>query len=413
MGLLTDRFREAMRASKDPRMNEAVFDVMYPTGFYPFDYLNGYKVYVEPITGKAYAYDSVGIVDGSSTMFIGRSGCGKTSFAIQAAANIIRPFPGSAIFFDDIEGGSNFARRKTLTQFNDNELNNRIVYRNAAVSAENFYSRIYDIYNEKISHVSDYEYDTGLLDTNGDPIYKLYPTVYILDSIAMLTPDKITEEEELSGQMSTTASAKTNAAVFRRIVPKLKAAGIILFSVNHINQKVEINPFAKSKAQISWLKQDETLPGGNTILYLANNIVRLDDSTKLKESDGLGVYGKIVDFTLVKSRTNASGRSVPMLFDYINGFDPMLSIFTYLKSIGAIDAKGVMPGTDIKYNQGNFQEKILNNPEFATAFSEIARANLINLLGKEDANIQNKKSSMGIIDNILNPMNGNTFKVFN
>ena len=85
-------------------------------------------------------------------------------------------------------------------------------------------------------------YDTGLYSTSGEKIYKLEPTVYILDSLAMLMPEKYSDEEELSGQMSATAAAKANASVFRRIVPMLKAANIILFVVNHLTQKVELTP---------------------------------------------------------------------------------------------------------------------------------------------------------------------------
>ena len=34
MGLLASRFRAAMAKSKDPKMAEAVADVLYPTGFF-------------------------------------------------------------------------------------------------------------------------------------------------------------------------------------------------------------------------------------------------------------------------------------------------------------------------------------------------------------------------------------------
>ena len=180
MGLLTSRFRAAMAKSKDPRMAEAVADVMYPTGFLPFDFLNGYKVHVQAPNAKDYYYNSVGIVDGSSQMFIGRPGSGKTTIALQMAANIVRRFPDAVIFYDDIEGGSNATRRELLTHFSQEELDQRIIYRNAAVSAENFYKRIITIYDEKMDNKADYEYDTGLCDSRGNRIFKLIPTVYIM-----------------------------------------------------------------------------------------------------------------------------------------------------------------------------------------------------------------------------------------
>lgn len=405
MGLLAERFRAQMAKTKDPRMEEAVADVMYPTGFLPFDFLNGYKVHVKSDT-QDFWYSSVGIVDGSSTMILGRSGSGKTTIALQMAANIIRPFPEATIFYDDIEGGSNDTRRELLTHFTPEECQQRIIYRNTAVSAENFYKRIASIYEIKMNNRADFEYDTGKLDSQGNKIYKLIPTVYILDSLALLTPEKLTEEEELSGQMSTTATAKTNTAVFKRIIPKLKAANIILFTINHINDKIEINAFTHSKAQISFLKQGETLPGGKAALYLANNMIRVDDGAKLKETDGLGINGKIVDFEIIKSRTNAAGRSVPMVFDFTSGFDDILSLFMFLKSTGAIITGStcyLRGHEDMKFRQRDFKNKLFNDPEFAKAFNEVARAELETLLGNHEVEEQKNitQPNQAIINSIL------------
>ena len=405
MGLLADRFRAQMAKTKDPRMEEAVADVLYPTGFLPFDFLNGYRVHVKSET-EDFWYNSVGIVDGSSTTVCGRSGAGKTTVALQMAANIVRPFPDATIFFDDIEGGSNATRRELLTHFTPEEAEQRIIYRNTAVSAENFYKRIASIYEIKMNNRADFEYDTGKLDSRGNKIYKLIPTVYILDSLAMLTPEKLTEEEELSGQMSTTATAKTNTAVFKRIVPKLKAANIILFTINHINDKIEVNAFTHTKSQVSFLKPGETLPGGKAALYLANNLIRVDDGAKLKETDGLGINGKIVDFEIIKSRTNAAGRSVPMVFDFTSGFDDILSLFMFLKSTGAIitGATCYLRGhEDMKFRQRDFKNKLFNDPEFAKAFNEVARAELETLLGNPEVEDQKNitQPNQAIINSIL------------
>lgn len=405
MGLLADRFRAQMAKTKDPRMEEANADILYPTGFLPFDFLNGYKVHVRSDT-QDFWYNAVGIVDGSSVSLAGRSGSGKTTAAIQMAANIIRPFPEATIFFDDIEGGSNATRRELLTHFTPEEAQQRIIYRNTAVSAENFYKRIASIYEIKMNNRADFEYDTGRLDSQGNKIYKLIPTVYILDSLAMLTPEKLTEEEELSGQMSTTATAKTNTAVFKRIVPKLKAANIILFTINHINDKIEVNAFTHTKSQVSFLKPGETLPGGKAALYLANNLIRVDDGAKLKETDGLGINGKIVDFEIIKSRTNAAGRSVPMVFDFTNGFDDILSLFMFLKSTGAIitGATCYLRGhEDMKFRQRDFKNKLFNDPEFAKAFNEVARAELETLLGNPEVEEQKNitQPNQNIINSIL------------
>ena len=406
MGLLGDRFREIVKQSKNPKMEEASFDVMYPTGFLPLDYLNGYVTVVNMPNGKKMMYNSIGILDGTSNLIIGRTGAGKTSFAVQAGANIIRPFENGVMFIDDIEGGSNKMRMYQLSGFDPDEAEKRIIYRNSAISAENFYERIYDIYEEKMNHRADYEYDTGLLDSLGRPVYKLVPTVYILDSLAMLMPDKLTEEEEMSGQMSTTASAKTNTAALRRIIPKLKAANIILFVINHIYDKIETNMFARTKSLMVGLKQDETLPGGKANNYLSNNAIRIDDNVKLKDSEGLGINGKIVDFTLIKTRTNMPLRAVSMVLDYDNGYDPILSLFTFMKANGYIESRGAymnLPGSDIKFTQKGFMEKISTDPEFANVFMTECNKRLQELLKLPDTqeDIRKKQSANQILSSMI------------
>lgn len=375
--ILSKLYRENI--GDDPRMQEAVFDVSYPTGFLTLDFLNGSLVKVK--TTKQ-SYYSIGIVDGSCVTYIGRPGCGKTSLAIQQGSNIIRPFPRACMFYDDIEGGSNGNRRSILSGFGDDEIRERIIYRNSGITSENFFERISQIYELKMENRKDYLYDTGLLDPEGNPIFKFEPTVYILDSLAMLTPDKLTDEEKLSGQMSASSLAKTNTQIYKRMIPKLKAANIILLVINHINDSIDLSLFQKKRALTGWLKQDETLPGGKAAIYLTNNMFRLEDNTKLKETEGMGIYGTIVDVAIVKSRTNASGRSIPLVFDAYSGFDPELSLLVFLKSIGEINGKGYMymvDYPDLKFTQKGFKEK-LANPEFAEAFTSTCLAKIKELI---------------------------------
>ena len=306
MVTLLDRYREVVSTHKDIRMKqEAEPDVQYPTGFPPFDFINGVKTVTTLQSGLNIEQYQVGIVDGSLVMFIGRSGCGKTTFAVQAAVNIVQNFKTSTIFHDDIEGGITDVRRMVLSGWDTKTMQEKYRIRDTGITAENFYESLAMIKDIKLSNYQEYEYDTGTYDIYGNKVYKLEPTVYILDSVAMLMPEKYSEEEELSGQMSSTAAAKTNAMSFKRIIPMLKAANIILILINHINQNIQLGIFP-NKSQLSYLKQDETLPGGRTVAYLTNLLVRFDDNAKLKEEEGLGIAGSVVDLQIVKSRTGRS-----------------------------------------------------------------------------------------------------------
>ena len=389
---LATLFRQKVNSLKDYRMkNEIEQNVSYPTGFLGFDYLNGTVIHVKS-DDMDFTYNSVGIVDGSMVTVIGRTGCGKTTFIMQSAGEIIRPFPTSCIYHDDVEGGIVQSRKEMLLKMRGKDLEEHYIARNSGITAENFYERIKMIHDLKMENRDAYEYDTGLFDEMGNRIYKLEPTVYILDSLALLMPEKYTDEDELSGQMSTTAAARTNASIFRRIIPMLKAANIILFVVNHISQKIEINSFTHTKAQTAYLKQDESVGGGRVALYVSNLLIRMDDNTKLKETEGFGVHGIVVEVTILKSRTCAAGRSVNLVFDYDRGFDKELSLLILLKELGVVTMKGAymsfVNNEEIgKFTNKNFKEKLIDDEEFRKVFVEQALIGLYMIITKPEESV--------------------------
>ena len=411
MTLLASRFRDSVSKMKDYRMkSEAEFEVGYPTGFLNFDFKNGTVVRNVQNGQVVNKYYSVGLVDGSINFIIGRSGSGKTTFAVQSAANIIRPFSNTCIFIDSVEGGITTTRLETLTGFYGQELRDRVIVRNAGVTAENFYERIKMIFDEKMANRNDFLYNTGLTNNLGEPIYKLTPTVYILDSLSMLMPEQFTEEEQLSGQMSQSAAAKTNALIFRRIVPMLKTANIILLIINHITETIEINPMQRKKSQLAFLKQGEALPGGKNPIYLANTIIRVDDCTKLKSSEGFYIDGSITELSLVKSRTSKAGKGVSMVFNQAIGFDPDLSLYLLLKECGKINGAGaylyIGDRSDMKFAQKNIKEKLATDPEFRDIFISEAMKALCEMVDNETVEIETETHNSSTAMSIMNRING-------
>lgn len=394
----------------DKKIREATGDVAYPTGFLTLDYLNGAMIHVRNSEKNMdFSYPSVGVLDGAGTMLIGRTGCGKSTLMLQMAANIIRPYKTSAIFYNDIEGGMADSSMETLCRMTSEELKSRMFYRNEGISIENVYKTVQWIADEKTNNRNLYEYDTGLYDTHGERIYKLEPTIVCIDSWPVLMPEAVIEEEEMSGQMTTTGTVKRSADLVKRMIAVEKAANIIIFTINHIMDDVQIGPF-KKKTQTAYLKQGERLPGGKTALYLANNMFRLDDGTKLKESEGLGVSGFIVDVSCVKSRTNKGGKSVPLVFTGNNGFDPDLSMYYYMKSEGYILGSGVsyyIKGhEDMKFSQKNFLEKLYTDTEFQQAFAAVAHESLQPLLSQRIfTEEQQNKANVFDINQVVLAMN--------
>ena len=372
MSLLAEQFRKKVESFNDYAMKcEKEADVGYSTGFLNFDFRNSSVIHVKnEERGLDYSYYSIGITDGSMTTVIGRTGCGKSTWVTQVAANMVRPFKTACIFQDTIEAGMQDSRLEVLTGFTGDELQSRLITRNTGINSENFYERIKLIHDMRVENREAYLYDTGLLDYRGEKIYKMEPCVYILDSLALLRPKKLTEEDDMSGQMAVTSAAKMNTEIIRRIIPFLKSANINLFIINHILKNVNLNQYQATKAQVQYLKQDERCPGGDTALYLANNLIRLDDS-KLKP-EVFGIDGSLITMTLLKSRTNKAGQSVTLVYNQSCGYDADLSLFVMLKDAKRIGVGGawmwVGDHKDMKFQQKTLKKKLKEDPEFRKIF---------------------------------------------
>ena len=407
--LLSDDFRKIVAKDKDLRMSvEAKPDIGYSTGFPTYDAITTYPVYINNENKNLnLKYYCSGITDGTLNGVIGKTGTGKSSFALQVGANIIRPFKTSVMFEDSIEGGVTQSRREVLTGFYGDEYINRIIVRNQGITAENFYKRIKTIHDLKINNKDKYLYDTGLLDYYAKPVIAFEPTVYILDSVALLYPDDMLDDDDLKGasSMAVSKSVAVVSQLVSAIIPMLKAANIIVFAINHIKDDIQIGPFTKAP-DVKYLKPGERLPKGKAVTYLSSNIIRLDNSTKLKPNETFHIDGSIVNISNVKTRASAANRSVPMIFNQYTGFDPVLSIFQMLKQNNRVNGSGIGlyldDYKDYKFSMGNLIEK-LENPDFYEIFSKVAsdeiKRNIIDPKEYQHTNVNNKMA-MDIMNSI-------------
>lgn len=378
MSLLLNNFNKVMSKSKDFGAKEtAKFDVMYSTGFLAIDYLNGTVVHVKG-NDRDFSYNSCGIVDGSTNTIIGRSGSGKSTLLMQICGNIVRPFiekdMSTGLFIDDIEGSLPYARKEFLLGLTEEQISEYTVIRNSGITAENLYKRIKAIADEKINNEKEYTYDTGYYDIHGNRVFKMIPTVYVVDSLPMLLPENLSDEEDLAGSMAASSIAKTNTMVFKQISQLCKKANIIFFTINHILEEIQMG-FIPKAAQISGLKQGERLPGGRAAIYLANNMLRVDDTNTLKPDKDYGIDGSIISMTLVKSRTNATKKSIPLIFNKTEGrFDEILSLFHLLKTEGVFSGAGAYQylddAPDAKFSQRNFKDVLSKSSDLQKAFAK-------------------------------------------
>ena len=401
---LMQGFQERLAKAKVKGVKDAEFDVMYPTGFLSLDYLNGTMIHVKSEQINM-SYKSVGIMDGTSNTFIGRTGCGKSTLCVQIIGNILRQYPEINAYIDDIEGSLPMSRKEFLLGLDYEDLQFRVKFRNTGITTENVYGQIRAIRDEKVNNREAYEYDSGLYDIYGNRIFKLIPTLYFIDSFAMLMPDDVNEDDELGNSgMGASGIAKANTALIKKISQLLKEANIILFTINHIMDDIQIGLFPKP-VSVPGLKQGERLPGGKAASYLANNLFRLDEKSTLKATEGYGIDGSVVELTICKSRSNQNKKSVPLIFNKTEGgFDNILSLFHLLKTEGKIGGAGAYlyldSRPDIKFSQRNFKKELMANPELQQAFAMACKEVLEGFLS--DTAVQERQENFDINSMILN-----------
>jgi RecA/RadA recombinase len=383
MSLLAKQYEEKVKNKKGTEVSEYKNDVLYPTGYPNFDCLCGYSSQITLPDGTEHIQHNLGFHNGV-IFLIGRSNSGKTTFAIQSAANIVAPFVNSKVYYDDVEGGAVEERIFSLSQMSETMFREKFMIRNTGVTAESFHDRLIAVAHERIENQEQYMYDTGKYNIFGDRIFRTEPTVYILDSLAILMPEKFSEDEEVAGSMYSSAAAKVNSYIFKKIVPIIRAANIILLVVNHINPKIDINPMQRTRAQLRYLKPNETLPGGERAIFLSNAIVRFTDHSKLNAAKDFGIDGALVDTELLKSRTAAAGISSTLVLDFKNGFDRNLSLLQDMKNRGYVKTSGaymyIEGYNDDKFYQKNFRTK-MENKEFEKRFYTAAWGMMQEMLG--------------------------------
>jgi RecA/RadA recombinase len=389
--LLSQAFREQVKQTKDiSQKNEMSYSISYPTGFMNLDFANGY---IQEVNGQL-KYE-LGISDGSINMIISDSGVGKTTLCTQIAANIVKRFPTSVVFYEQAEVGTNIQRIKNVSGISsDEEFSKKFVIRDAGITIESIYERVKMVHDIKVANQSDYLYDTGLIDMRGNPIHKFEPTVFIVDSIKMVLSKKNAEADE-TNNMAAATNAKANSEYYTKMVPLCREANIIMLLINHITMDINTG-FLPKKSELAYLKQGEHISGGKSLTYIQNNIFRLDIKSKLKPEEGFGITGSVVNVDIVKSRTNKSSRArCFMVFNQEIGYDSDLSMLLLLKENKILEGSGAylkLPGYDKKFSQKQFKNILYTDQEFYNTFVNVCLEYLKNGLLEEYNRIKEEES---------------------
>lgn len=340
---------DALRESGDAGKGKNLFDndvtsISYKTGVPILDYYLGYTVNVYNEDNEIVdTYPSIGIAGGSYITVIGKSSTAKTSTIISLAANIIRPFDSGLIMHFDLEQAMSYSRVQAMTKFTMTEMRDKYLLKNEYASINDIKAMVMKVYFEKTQNPDKYKYNTRRKNEFGEDIIAYVPTVVIIDSIPSLSSavnegDKkdVAKLEEVSSQTEKMRLTAEIGRFYTELLPYIKKANIIVFSVNHI----KVNPgmgIVKSPAELLYLKQDEALPGGKAPQYLAHILwkhVAIGSEKYTKEDNGFDGFG--IRIEIIKCRSNQAGQSFTIVYDKVHGIDSLRTSLAFAKEYGLI-----------------------------------------------------------------------------
>jgi snf2/rad54 helicase (fragment) len=280
----------------------------------------------------------------------------NTTLAVQIAANIIRQYKTSTVIHFDCEQRIDLSRIQVISKlpayyFMEDDGPARYTIKAGAVGLDTMQETIVRLFAAKMKMKNEITVDLGTVDEFGNPVRIMEPTVIIIDSITSVlsetfSPDnakEVSEAEKLRGNTEGARDSKSLKGFFKDVLPLCKEANIIIFAINHINMNMSMNAFTPVAKKQNYLKQDEVIPGGVSLIYYPFNIVKLiakpsDDFTK----EGDGFDGHMVMAEPIKSSSNQSGNnskgvSFSLCFSYKTGFDPLRSLIIYGRERGIIE----------------------------------------------------------------------------
>lgn len=191
MSKLSSKFKKAVANGNLGKVSSYI--PMYRTGIDIFDYINGYR--------KADGTIELGICGGRVMMDVGGSGTGKTSLMIKQACSIAEQFEESQVFHYDYERSTTEERVMAISGWDKETFDEKYYLLQNDISAESLYMCCKEIEKAKEELGDEIKYDTGRKDADGNKIFMYPPTIILVDSVAMMAPKDIEDDDELKGSM--------------------------------------------------------------------------------------------------------------------------------------------------------------------------------------------------------------------
>ena len=361
--------------------------VNYSTGLLPLDYANGFwMTQVDQDTGEMVREPIPGVLGGKLILLFGTTGSGKTTLAIQMGYRIIKNFEDGVMILVDCEQTALKERMCSITNMDQDDP--RLVLNVNHTSIEEVLETVNDICNIKEDGGSQYMYEIPHRTYHRKPIKVYVPSVIIIDSLRQFNP-KNKDVVTLGTNMDNAKEAQAIARFLDNVINRINKYNITIIYTNHIQPKIETNPYAQPPRGLMLSPQTETLPRGTRPLFLAHTAIRANAiKSNMYAKEDVGFDGFMVNLQLAKSKTNYIGATINVAFNASKGFDPIYTMFEFAKQCGLIQGKNpnlyIEGMQDMKFSRKNFAQKMMDNPEFNKRVMSTLRPYLEALLGSKE-----------------------------
>lgn len=367
--------------------------VNYSTGLLPLDYANGFwMTQIDQDTGEIVREAIPGVLGGKLILLFGTTGSGKTTLATQIAYRIIKPFQDGIFMLVDCEQTALKERICAIT--NNDQDDPRLILNVDNTSIEDVLEIINNICDAKEAGGKEYMYEVKNRTYHQKPVWVYVPTVIVIDSLRQFNP-KNKDVVTLGNNMDNAREAQSIARFLDNVINRINKYNITIIYTNHIQPKIEANPYAAPPRGLMLSPQTETLPRGTRPLFLAHTAIRANSiKSNMYTKEDVGFDGFVVNLMLAKSKTNFIGATLNVAFNGSKGFDPIYTMFEFAKQCGIVMGKNpnlyVQGMDDMKFSRKNFAKKMMENPEFNRRFMQTMQPYLEALLGAKEVTEDDK-----------------------
>jgi archaellum biogenesis ATPase FlaH len=379
--------------------------LLIPSAFMYLDYSNGINHVVRDDNDQVIEnIHNVGIVSGSLNTITGKSGTGKTTWALGLAQAVIEPYFKFALMEDHLVDEND---AYPVIEIIDAEMKfdltmaqrvlrypNKIMKRVVTVHREKYDTKITECITRHIEFKKKNmkKLKHRFKDIYNDNFHAYPPTVIIIDSINQIECSKFEDFEAMVGNTAGLLRAKSIQNVYNFMSDVCGKYNVTFFCMQHILNDTNMGFLPKAK-QTRFLKKDEKFAAGEKSILLSTNIFRMDFvkevGTEKSSMLNLGkdISGFVVRCTIAKCSTNISGRSFHLVNIANKGFDRLVSTFYEAAERGDLEKSGngyFIPGIEGKYTTKKMLEESGNDFNVVLRFYDHMCKKLTKLLSSAE-----------------------------